>query len=132
VRSLGASSILVRGKDDPLQSSERFDVIFDTAVAYSYGKMKHLLNPGGTYLTTLPGPGIFLSMPVARLQGKHAGFAGVLAKRADFELLAKWVSEGMQIPIDSTYPVRDVGKAIGRMTQGGMKGRIVVTVEGGF
>jgi len=132
VRSLGASAILVRGKDDPLGDATRYDVILDAAVAYSFGSMRHLLAPGGVYVSTLPGPLLLLQMPLARILGKRAAFLTVASKRPDLELVAKWAGEGMKIPIDSAYPVRDVAKALARLKAGGMKGRVVINVEGGF
>lgn len=132
VRSLGASTILVRGKDDPLRDPQRYDVIFDAAVAWSYFALRHLLARGGVYVSTLPGPGLFLAIPMARLSGKRASFIVVKPRRADLDLLASWASSGLVIPVDSTFPVRDVGKALARLAQGGMKGRVVISVEGGF
>jgi NADPH:quinone reductase len=132
VKSLGAASVIIRGKEDPLRGSERYDVVFDTAAAYSFGEVRHCLEPGGIYISTLPKPGLFLSIGLSRLFGKRAAFLVVLSKRADLELLAKWALQGLKVLIDSSYPVRDVPKALSRLAQGGMKGRIVINVEGGF
>ena len=46
--------------------------------------------------------------------------------------VATWVGGGMKLAIDSTYPVREVGKAIARAAQGGMRGRVIIDVAGGF
>ena len=138
VRALGASAILVREQID-LRSlgrergdAERYDVILDAAVAYSFGSLRHLLRPGGVYISTLPGPGIIFSRALAPLFGKRAAFVVVQSRRADLEQLAAWVAQGMTVPIDSTFPVRDVARALSRLKAGGMKGRVVVDVEGGF
>jgi NADPH:quinone reductase len=135
VRALGASSILVRDQTDlrsARSDAERYDVILDAAVAYSFGALRHLLRPGGVYISTLPGPGIFFSKALAPLFGKRAAFVIVQSRRADLEQLAAWAAEGMTVPIDSTFPVRDVAKALARLKSGGMKGRVVIDVEGGF
>ena len=94
--------------------------------------MRHLLRPGGVYISTLPGPGIFLSKALAPLLGKRAAFVVVKSKREDLEQLAAWAADGMNVPVDSTFPVRDVAKALARLKKGGMKGRVVITVEDGF
>jgi D-arabinose 1-dehydrogenase-like Zn-dependent alcohol dehydrogenase len=71
-------------------------------------------------------------MPLARLSGKHAAAIMVAARRTEMEELATFVGDGLKVPIDSTFPVRDVGKALARLAKGGMKGRVVITVEDGF
>lgn len=129
VRSLGAARIIERGTD-PLKDSARYHVIFDAANAYSWSSARHLLEPGGCYVATLPGPAVFWGMAVARLVGTRCAFIAVAPKRADLELLATWVAAGMAVPIDSHFPLAEVGKAIERMARGGMKGRIVIDVEG--
>ncbi|MDP2305464.1 MAG: NAD(P)-dependent alcohol dehydrogenase [Pseudomonadota bacterium] len=130
VRSLGAARIIDRGTTVP--DPARYHVIFDAAAAHSWLAMRSRLEPGGTYVTTLPGPGVFLGMAVAPLFGTRCAFISVAPKRADLELLATWVGEGMRVPIDSRFPVRDGRAAIERMARGGMKGRVVIDVEGGF
>jgi len=132
VRSLGATSVVLRGEADPLADPRRYDVILDAAAAHSFGAMRHLLQPGGAYVTTLPGPGVMLSRALAPLFGKRAAFVLVTSKRADLEQLAAWAADGLKVPVDSTFPVRDVGKALARLAKGGMKGRVVIDVAGGF
>jgi NADPH:quinone reductase-like Zn-dependent oxidoreductase len=132
VRSLGAASIIARDQTNPLEDTERYDIILDAAAAYSFGAMRHLLRPKGVYISTLPSPRIFMSIALAPLFGKRASFVVVKSTRADLEQLAAWAMDGMKVPIDSTFPVRDVVKALARMKKGGMKGRVVITVEDGF
>jgi NADPH:quinone reductase-like Zn-dependent oxidoreductase len=132
VRSLGATSIIVRAQTDLRALNECYHVILDAPAAHSFGSMRHLLAPGGVYISTLPGPGLFLSMALAPLLGKRAAVVLVKPKRVDLEQLASWAAEGMKIPVDSTFPVRDVAKALARLKRGGMRGRIVITVEDGF
>lgn len=131
VRGLGATRTVERGQLDALQGT-RFHVIFDAAAAHSWMALRGMLEPGGAYVSTLPGPGLFLSMPLAWASGTRVGAVMVAATRADLELLARWVGEGLPVPIDSTFPVRDLRLAIERMRKGGMRGRVVVQVEGGF
>ena len=132
VRSLGASAIVVRGQEEPLRYAERFQAILDTASVHSFFKMQHLLALGGTYVATLPGPGLFLSMALAPLNRKRASFVTVTPRRADLEELASLAAEGMQVPIDSTFPVRDLTGALARLNKGMMRGRVVISVQDGF
>ena len=130
VRAQGASAVIERGKE--MQSQERFDVVFDAAAAWSFGRMKSRLERGGIYVSTLPSPGLLVSMLTAPLQGKRSGFLAVKSVRADLDRLAQWVADGMKVPIDSTFPVAQLANALDRQARGGMKGRVVIGVEGGF
>jgi NADPH:quinone reductase-like Zn-dependent oxidoreductase len=132
VRSLGATAVLVRGQDDPFRDGPGYDVVFDPACAYSFGAARPALRPGGAYVPTLPSPGLFLAMGMAPLLGRRVGFLTVRSRRADLEQLAAWAADGLKVPIDSTFAVRDLGKALARLARGGMKGRVVIEVEGGF
>ena len=56
----------------------------------------------------------------------------VKAKTEDLERLADWLSEGMEIPVDSTFPVRRIDEALSRYEKGDFLGRILVDVGNGF
>jgi len=56
----------------------------------------------------------------------------VEAKTEDLERLADWLSEGMEIPVDSTFPVRRIDEALSRYEKGDFLGRILVDVGNGF
>lgn len=131
VRALGATRIVERGRLDSLGDA-RFHVILDAACAYSWSALRRHLEPGGTYIPTLPDAALVWGMATAWLTGTRCAFVGVTPRRADLETLAGMVAAGMQVPIDATFPVREVGAAITRMARGGMRGRVVVTVMGGF
>ncbi len=132
VRSLGASSVLVRGEVDPLADTRRYHVILDAAAAHSFGSMRHLLEKGGVYIATLPSPGLLLAKALAPLFGKRAAFISIQSTRACLEQLAAWALEGMKVPIDSRFPVRDVALGLARLAKAGILGRVVIDVEDGF
>ena len=56
----------------------------------------------------------------------------VKAKTPDLELLAKWLKEGLETPIDSTLPVRELPEGFKRFQTGNHLGRIVVDVADQF
>ena len=60
----------------------------------------------------------------------HGRQAPALA--ADLNQLVEWIEAGMKVEIDSVVPVRDVAAALARQQKGGMRGKIVVDVEGGW
>jgi NADPH:quinone reductase-like Zn-dependent oxidoreductase len=132
VRELGADEVLDRKKEDPLTLGGSYDIIFDAAAAYSYGKCSDLLKAGGAYITTLPSLSFVGGKLASLFSSKRCSFVIVSPKTADLAALGVWLSEGLKLPIDSSYPVRKVGDAMARQKRGGMKGRIVVDVLDGF
>ena len=56
VRSLGAELVIDYGKEDFTRRPERYDVILDAVAKSSFAECRPLLLPGGTYVTTVPGP----------------------------------------------------------------------------
>lgn len=68
VTSLGAAHVRDRKAADVLGGDTRFHVIFDAAAAHSWFAIRHLLEPGGTYVSTLPGPGVFAAVALAPLE----------------------------------------------------------------
>lgn len=107
-------------------------MVFDAASAHSWFSTRHLLEPGGTYVATLPGPAAMAGIAAAPLFGQRARFFTLTVRRSDLELLASWAVAGMSVPVDSTFAVRDLKSALERMARGGMKGRVVIQVDGGF
>ena len=133
VRELGADLVIDRKKEDPLVAAKGpYDVILDAAAAHSFSKTRHSLKPGGTYVTTLPSPAFALDKLKTLVSAQSCKMILLKPLPADLELLGKWLTEGLKVPIDSTIPVREVPAALQRMIGGEMKGRIVVEVATGF
>jgi NADPH:quinone reductase-like Zn-dependent oxidoreductase len=132
VRSLGAARVIDRHNADPLKGPGPFDVILDAAAAYSYAACRHLLAPGGAYVTTLPDAGLIVGKVLTVFSSRRCAMITVKPVRSDLDAVAAFVAEGMQVPIDTRFPVRDLPLAFARLQKGAMRGRISVRVEGGF
>jgi NADPH:quinone reductase len=132
VRGLGADEIVDRRKQDPMSAQGPFDVIFDAASAHSFLSARHRLTPKGTYVRTLPDPGIALGKLAGLITGQRCEFITVQSVAADLDQMGVWIAGGMQVPIDSRFPVKDLAKAIARARSGEARGRIAIQVEGGF
>jgi NADPH:quinone reductase-like Zn-dependent oxidoreductase len=126
--------VVDRNKVDPLQTDRKFHVIFDTPSVYSFGKCSKLLEGGGIYVTTLPSFGLFTGMFLSKFFGsKKARLVAVESKREDLELVGNWLASGdLSIPIDSTYPARDMKAAVERYSSKEKNGRVVIDVQDGF
>ena len=128
----GADEVVDRRRQDPLSLPGPFQVVFDAAAAHGYFAVRSRLAKGGAYVVTLPGPGVFLAKALAPIHGHRCAFIAVKAVSKDLEQLAAWVGEGLKVPIDSTYPVRELSTALERLARGQVRGRLVIQVEGGF
>ncbi len=132
VRELGAEEVIDRSKEDPLKKAGQYDVIYDAAAAWTFAGSRHLLAPSGTFVTTLPSASMAWGMLLTLFGGQRCAMVVVKNRRADLEQVMAWTQAGMKVPIDSVVPVRELRLALERQLRGGMRGKIVVDVEGGW
>jgi NADPH:quinone reductase-like Zn-dependent oxidoreductase len=132
VEALGADAVIDRKKSDPLDTESAYDVVFDTPAVYSFGRCSRILKSGGAYVTTLPNAGLITGMGRALFTSKRCYFVQVVSRRADLELVSNWLSDGLEVSIDSRYKIADLGAALNRQTDRGRVGRVVVDVDGGW
>jgi NADPH:quinone reductase-like Zn-dependent oxidoreductase len=133
VTELGADEVIDRLKPSPLQTARgSFNVIFDTAAASSWKASHRLIEKGGAYVTTLPSLAFFLDKLVSIASPTRAHFVIVKPRAQDLDLLGKWLSQGLKVPIFQTIKVRDVAAGLKRLQAGAVHGRIAVDVAGGW
>ena len=63
---------------------------------------------------------------------KHCHFVQVASKREDLELVGGWLSNGLEVTIDSRHKVADLDVALKRQADRGRVGRVVVDVAEGW
>jgi NADPH:quinone reductase-like Zn-dependent oxidoreductase len=132
VRSLGPDEVAVRGHGEPLRLEGNFDCVFDTPGAYGYRACRAALGPGGAYVSTLPTASVIGGKLLALFSSRRSLMVMTRSRRADLELLTGWIAEGMQVQIDSRFPVREGAGAMARLARGGMRGRLAIDVAGGW
>ena len=132
VEALGADAVIDRKKSDPLEAASAYDVVFDTPAVHSFGHCANVMRAGGTYVTTLPDAGLVTGMARALFTSKRCRFVQVASKRADLELVGGWLSDGLEVPIDSRHKISDLGAALERQADRGRVGRVVVDVAEGW
>ena len=132
VASLGADAVIDRKKSDALDADSAYDAVFDTPAVHSFGRCAKVLRPGGTYVTTLPDAALITGMVRALFTSKRCRFVQVAPKRADFELVGGWLSDGLDVPIDSRHEIANLGAALERQNDRGRVGRVVVDVAEGW
>jgi hypothetical protein len=75
---------------------------------------------------------VFLGTALCLFSKQRCDFIAIKTVADDVRQAIRWAQDGMAVPIDSVFPVRDLRAAIERQLRGGMRGKIVVDVEGAF
>lgn len=130
-RRLGAVEVLDRTTQPlPGEIRERFDVVFDAAAAFRWREWRVALKRGGAFVSTLPTLAFAADKVASLFAGTRVHFVNVKSRPADLTLLASWLEGGLEVPLASTIPVRDIAKGLLQLQKAG--GRIAVEVAGGF
>jgi NADPH:quinone reductase-like Zn-dependent oxidoreductase len=135
VKSLGAGQVIDYTQTDLADLNESFDILFDVAGKANFTRCKHLLNPGGIYLSTVPNPGVLLHILWTSLFGHKkartlaAGMRAPEKKAPDLEFLRTVIEAGHLKPvIDRTYPLIDTAAAHRHIEEGHKNGTVVISV----
>ena len=136
VKSLGAGQVIDYTREDFIENSKTYDIIFDTVGKCSFSKSKDSLTDEGIYLTTVPTPVIMIqALWTARSGGKKvkfvaAGLRPAKEKIKDLVFLTELIEAGKIKPvIDRCYPLEQIAEAHSYVAKGHKKGNVVITVE---
>ena len=134
VRSLGADHVIDYRREDFTTRTDRYDVIFDAVGKSSFPVCRPLLEPDGTYVTTLPGPRLFFWTAVQSIAGFFGAAKrakGVLVRQSgsDIAFLCQLADEGklrptvsLKLPLDRAAEAQEASEA------GHTRGKIVLEV----
>lgn len=122
------------GAADPGGDPADYEAIFDAAGAYDFDFCEPALAAGGIYVTTQPGPAIFIAQlraALARLIDRHgarrAAFLRIGPSGDDLAALADLVAAGRLRPvIDRVYALDEVRQAHAASQAGHPMGKIVL------
>ncbi len=107
---------------------EKVDVFFDVAGNYSFLQVKHLLNPGGVYINTLPRPKILIHK-LAQLFTKGKRVKTLLMKHVpeDLEIVADWMKNGkLKMQIDQSFSLNEIASAHEYAEKGHSNGKNII------
>lgn len=134
VRDLGADNVLDYTKDELHNSSETFDVIFDTVGKLSYSKAKRNLNSDGVYLTPVLSFSALLNMLfVSPFTKKKLKFASTGMRKQEqqmrdlVQVRDMIISEKLTTVIDRVYRFDQIQEAHAYVDTGRKRGNVVVT-----
>ncbi|HEX7182562.1 MAG TPA: NAD(P)-dependent alcohol dehydrogenase [Thermoanaerobaculia bacterium] len=134
VRELGAERTIDYEQEDFTQDEDTFDVVLDTVGNTSLRDCDFILGEGGVFVTTLPGPLVFIqgaTAYVSSLFGPTRRARLVVGKRKgdDLALLARWIDQGKIRPVlQEVYPLEEIRQAHEASESGHARGKIVVRV----
>jgi NADPH:quinone reductase-like Zn-dependent oxidoreductase len=132
VARLGADVVLDRKEVDPLAGEALYDVVSDTPAVHSFGRCARALKKGGAYVTTLPSGALLAGMARALFTSKRCHFVQVASRRKDLELVGEWLGSGLEVPLDSRFPIAELDAALRRQRDRERAGRVVVDVADGW
>ena len=138
VRSLGAEVAVDYTRGDITRSGERYDLVVDTGGNRSISALRKLLAPRGTLVivggegggTVTGGFGRMLRAAAVSLvvPQKLSGLVSVV-RPDDLATLAGLLESGDLTPvIDRVYPLADAATAMRRLTDGSVRGKLVITL----
>jgi NADPH:quinone reductase-like Zn-dependent oxidoreductase len=134
VKSLGADLVIDYSREDFTRRPERYDVVLDAVAFSSFSACRHLLNPGGAYVTTLPSPGVLVAGAARWVAGKFAAtkqarFLMVRPQADDLAFLGRLADEQRLRPtIARTLPLERAREAQELSEQGHTRGKIVLEI----
>ena len=132
VRTLGADRVIDYTAGDFTRDGPDYDVVYDAAGKSSFGRCKRLLKPGGTYMSTGPGPwyqNLILPLATSLPGGKKVVFAYPRLDQATVRHFARLMQTGHFTPvIDRRYPLDQIVEAYRYAETGQKIGNLVITV----
>jgi NADPH:quinone reductase-like Zn-dependent oxidoreductase len=128
---LGVHQPIDYAKTDLTQLSARFGCIYDTTGLLKPRKFMRLLEPNGTFVTTLPHPEIALGIFKLN-RGKRVRMILVKPLGKDLEEMNKLIQQKqLRVVIDQIFPLERVQDAHRASESGHTRGKLVISVGHG-
>lgn len=137
VKSLGAVKVIDYTKEDFTKDETKYNFVFDAVGKSSFFKCKHLLQPGGVYISSDLGymaQNIFLPLITpfikAIIGNKKTIFPMPTDVRGSIVLIKRLIEQGkFKAVIDRKYPLEQIVEAYRYVEKGQKTGNVVITVE---
>jgi NADPH:quinone reductase-like Zn-dependent oxidoreductase len=126
----GADIVIDYRKPEGGKLEGPFDLILNASGAMPFAKGEALLAPGGVLVEPSPSIPVVLGSMIGNLfRGrKHRPLMAKPSAR-NLALLAQWATDGTLRPVIArVFPLADAREALGLMEQGGVVGKVVVTM----
>lgn len=136
VRGLGADNVLDYTKNELADSSEKFDVIFDTVGKLSYAKSKKQLKENGIFLTPVLSFSALLNMMfVSPFTRKKLKFSATGMRKKEqrmrdlIQIRDMLASKKLTTIIDRVYPIDQIQEAHSYVDSGRKRGNVILSIS---
>ncbi len=130
-RDLGARMTVDYKTGNIEESGMQFDVFFDVFGNRPFDRVRHLLSPKGTYVTTVPNMKNYLYHLLTLFSRRRARVVFVKSRRRDLETLLELARKGSLRPIiDAVYPLREIQDAHRHVETKHTRGKVLVRLGG--
>lgn len=133
VKSLGAYRVIDYIKEDFTHYEDRYDFIFDTAGKSLFAKCKHLLKPGGAYISSELGQmaqNIFLPLVTSIVGNRKVITPFPTDIKKSLHIIKNLMQqEKFKAVIDRNYPIEHIIDAYKYVEQGYKTGNVVITMD---
>jgi len=130
VTELGADTSIDYTVQNPLDTDQPYDLIYDAVGTLKYAEAREVLSDQGVYMTLVPVEGIEFFIPGQSQRNAKGGYFLVWTPTAtDLEILADWVERGtLRSVIDSQFPLARIRDAHERSQTERARGKIVLRI----
>lgn len=132
VKGLGADRVIDHTVEDFTQDEQRYDAVLDAVGKSSFGRCRHLLRPGGIYVSSDLGPlsqNPLLALVTPLLRGKKVQFPIPSIDQEMVRYLRDRIETGVFRPvIDRRYPFDRIVEAYRYVETGQKVGNVVITM----
>ncbi len=129
VQELGADEVIDYSTDDFTASDQKYYKVFDAVAKSSFGKCKKIIENGGIYISTIPGPGIMLQKAFNFLRKKNA--TAIMAKPSgtDLTLIADMMNKGIvRAYVEKTFSLQQGAEAHKMIETERVRGKIILKI----
>ena len=127
VTELGADRVVDYTQTELVELDATFDAIFDVFGNYNFDKLKHLLEPRGTYVQTIPSGRILRDVARTLLRRKRAKLVLVKSRRDQLDWLRQQIDTGsLRVVVDRSFSLEDAAEAHRYMETKRARGKVVL------
>ena len=116
---------------DYKKHDKHYDIIFDAAGVESFLNCRHILHPGGVFITSLPRPKLLIHKLISMFtRGRRVRTLLMRPLGSDLDFIIGLVLDGKLKPcIDSVYPLDRLADAHRRAEQYSTEGKILIRIR---
>jgi NADPH:quinone reductase-like Zn-dependent oxidoreductase len=131
VKSLGADKVIDYTKEDYIQNSKTYDLIFDILGKSSFSRCKRSLSQNGRYLlASFKMKQLFQMLWTSMIGSKRVICAIAPGSTEDLISVKELIEAGkIKAVIDRRYPLEQTAEAHRYLEEGHARGKVVITVE---